>query len=340
MGLLSVTARAGQPGVNSSDMNHAAAPVALDNWLDNLGGHRGGHDRTPAPRAVQPLLVAVAAAAVPDTLATVSVAVRRRPIAGLSRFFPATLEVGRFPGTQDCMGTLVRGPVTGPRTAGSCARQGSVGRTVRGGWVSRAWWCRWRCSGRGRTRPATTWPGRPTAPPTTTSGPSRSGRWAGSGAAAAGLTGRLDAAGATTLRGAARGYDAGRAAAGGAGAAGRPPRPTPGRPAGRRGPGPRRHTRACRSRRCSRTRPIGPGYAALATRVARPGKRGRAATVDPARAGQLAAAAGLDVAAVYGTGRAIAEAMRFAGRRVDHRRPGIDVTVSAPKSRERAVRAG
>jgi conjugative relaxase-like TrwC/TraI family protein len=57
--------------------------------------------------------------------------------------------------------------------------------------------------------------------------------------------------------------------------------------------------------------------------------------VSPARARQLAAAAGLDVRAVYrGTdGRdRYAEAAKYAGRRVDVRRPGIDVTVSAPKS--------
>ncbi len=108
-----------------------------------------------------------------------------------SRFFPATLEVGRFPGTQDCMGTLVPGtgaPVApiGRRRARRVGEPGVV--------VSVA------MLGAGRTRPATTWPGRPTAPPTTTSAPSRSGRWAGSGAEAAGLTGHLDAAGATTLR--------------------------------------------------------------------------------------------------------------------------------------------
>ncbi len=75
-------------------------------------------------------------------------------------------------------------------------------------------------------------------------------------------------------------------------------------------------------------------FEALAARVDR-SRRGRAPTVSPAWAAQLAQAAGLDVRAVYraqdGTDR-YAAAVRFADRRVDVRRPGIDVTISAPKS--------
>ncbi len=155
------------------------------------------------------------------------------------------------------------------------------------------------------------------------------GRWLGSGAAAAGLTGRLDAAGATTLRGLLEG-----AAPDGRQLVAPVLRADP---RGRLPAGPlvdAVHARADTGRagrvaahRADRSGPV----RRPRRRVARPGKRGRAATVDPARAGQLAVAAGLDVAAVYGTDT-YAEAMKFAGRRVDHRRPGIDVTVSAPKS--------
>jgi len=64
-------------------------------------------------------------------------------------------------------------------------------------------------------------------------------------------------------------------------------------------------------------------------------RRGRPPTVSPARARQLAEAAGLDVRTMYraadGSDR-YAVAARFAGKRVDARRPGIDVTISAPKS--------
>ena len=126
-----------------------------------------------------------------------------------------------------------------------------------------------------------------------------SGRWAGSGAEAAGLTGRLDAAGAATLRALLDGT-------------------TPdGRqlvapvlradPRGRLPAGPL--VDAVQARADHTGVPVESlfadptdraRYAALAVRVARPGKRGRAATIDPARAAQLAAAAGLDAAAVYG----------------------------------------
>ena len=124
------------------------------------------------------------------------------------------------------------------------------------------------------------------------------GRWLGSGAAAAGLTGRLDAAGATTLGGLLEG-----AAPDGRQLVAPVLRADP---RGRLPAGPLVDAVQARadhtgvpletlfSDPTDRAR-----YAALATRVARPGKRGRAATVDPARAGQLAAAAGLDVAAVF-----------------------------------------
>ncbi|MCY7344274.1 MAG: relaxase domain-containing protein, partial [Pseudonocardia sp.] len=75
-------------------------------------------------------------------------------------------------------------------------------------------------------------------------------------------------------------------------------------------------------------------YTGLATRGDGP-RRGRTPTISPAAAARLAHAAGLDVAAIYrgpdGTDR-YAAALRFAGRRVDVRRPGIDITISAPKS--------
>ena len=93
-------------------------------------------------------------------------------------------------------------------------------------------------------------------------------------------------------------------------------------------------------------------FAALAAGVDRP--RRRAVTVDPARAGRLAAAVGLDPHAVYradhgtaggthdrtedGLGNRsdnldrYATALAHTQQRVDVRRPGIDVTVSAPKS--------
>ena len=92
-------------------------------------------------------------------------------------------------------------------------------------------------------------------------------------------------------------------------------------------------------------------FAALASGVDRPR---RAVTVDPARAGRLADAAGLDPHVVYRADRGIgagatdrvedgsdnradnrgryATALAHAEQRVDVRRPGVDVTVSAPKS--------
>ena len=76
-----------------------------------------------------------------------------------------------------------------------------------------------------------------------------------------------------------------------------------------------------------------------ARQAERPGGKGRAATVEPVRAGQLAAVAGLDPHHVFRTldqdgtvTDRYADAHKHAGRKVDNRRPGIDLTVSAPKS--------
>jgi conjugative relaxase-like TrwC/TraI family protein len=75
-------------------------------------------------------------------------------------------------------------------------------------------------------------------------------------------------------------------------------------------------------------------YSGLVRRSTR-GSRGEETTVSAARAGKLAVAAGLDPHTVYrdadGTDR-YAEAVKHAGERVDARRAGVDVTVSAPKS--------
>ena len=64
----------------------------------------------------------------------------------------------------------------------------------------------------------------------------------------------------------------------------------------------------------------------------RAGSRARAATVAPGRAGELAAAVGLDPHAVFSTVEqdgsvtdGYAEALKHAGKRVDIRRPGIPV---------------
>lgn len=142
---------------------------------------------------------------------------RHRP-----RFFPATLEVGGFAGTQDCMDPR-------PRAAASVRPPAAIVRVgpglplagpCRGGWVSRAWWCRWRCSGRGRTRPLLPGPAgqlpRRLLPRVRADGPLGRGRRRGRG---------LDRPPGCRRRhhpaGAARRNDPGRAAAGGAGAAGR-----------------------------------------------------------------------------------------------------------------------
>ena len=127
------------------------------------------------------------------------------------------------------------------------------------------------------------------------------GRWLGSGAAAAGLTGSPGRRRGRHLAWAAEGGDPGRRGSWWRRCCGADPR---GRlPAGplvdavqasahRQGvPVEELFTDPADRARC----------AALATRAARPGKRGRVATVDPARAGKLAKAAGLDPHAVYGT---------------------------------------
>jgi hypothetical protein len=75
-------------------------------------------------------------------------------------------------------------------------------------------------------------------------------------------------------------------------------------------------------------------YSGLVRRSAR-GSRGEETTLSAVRAGKLAAAAGLDPHTVYreadGTDR-YAEAVKHAGERIDARRAGVDVTVSATKS--------
>ena len=75
-------------------------------------------------------------------------------------------------------------------------------------------------------------------------------------------------------------------------------------------------------------------FTGVAARVDKATRR-RAPTLGPAKAGRLAAAAGLDPHDVYRTADGedrFATATRFASRRVDARKAGIDVTVSAPKS--------
>jgi TrwC relaxase len=75
-------------------------------------------------------------------------------------------------------------------------------------------------------------------------------------------------------------------------------------------------------------------FTVLAARVDR-ARGGRSLSVDPERAGRLAEAAGLDPHVVYRGKDGIdryAAALAHANSRVDVRRAGIDVTVSAPKS--------
>jgi conjugative relaxase-like TrwC/TraI family protein len=160
------------------------------------------------------------------------------------------------------------------------------------------------------------------------------GRWLGSGAAAAGLSGWADSAGAKALRDLLAGQPP---------SAEGMPAPTMVRadPRGRLPAGPL--VEAIRDRGAAQHVPVEdlfPDPAAraifngLQARVDKP-RRGRPPTVSPARANQLATAAGIDVRGVYraenGSDR-YATALRFADRRVDVRRPGIDVTISAPKS--------
>ena len=160
------------------------------------------------------------------------------------------------------------------------------------------------------------------------------GRWLGSGSAAAGLSGWVDTVGARALRG----YLAGKAPPDGMVLMAEVPRADPrGRlPAkplveGVRGRAEQQATPPPALFAGHRDRAA---YAGLEARVDRH-RRGRAPTVSPARARRLAEAAGLDVRAVYrgadGADR-YATALQFASRRIDVRRPGIDVTVSAPKS--------
>ncbi len=159
------------------------------------------------------------------------------------------------------------------------------------------------------------------------------GRWLGAGAAAAGLSGPLDPAGADRLRA----LLAGRWADG----LTLVPELSRADPRGRLPARPL--IEAIRRQAVQQAVPptvlFGQGrdrakFEALAARVDR-SRRGRAPTVSPSWAAQLADAAGIDVPAVYrgddGTDR-YATAVKFADRRVDVRRPGIDVTISAPKS--------
>ena len=79
---------------------------------------------------------------------------------------------------------------------------------------------------------------------------------------------------------------------------------------------------------------MGAAYNGLVRRSAG-GVRGERATVSAGRAGQLAAAAGLDPHVLYRAADGAdthAAALKHAGERVDVRRAGVDVTVSAPKS--------
>lgn len=159
------------------------------------------------------------------------------------------------------------------------------------------------------------------------------GRWLGAGGAASGLTGRFDPAAAQQLRHLLAGASPG----------GEPlvPQVLRADPRGQLSAAPL--VEAVRARAAVQAVPVerlfaeprdGAAFTALAARVDRP-YRGRAATVDPARAGRIAAAAGLDAREIYrgedGSDR-YAQAMKYAGRRVDRRRPGLDITVSAPKS--------
>ncbi|HEX4812219.1 MAG TPA: MobF family relaxase [Nonomuraea sp.] len=161
------------------------------------------------------------------------------------------------------------------------------------------------------------------------------GRWLGAGAQAAGLNGWVDHTGAGMLRDL---------------LAGRPPGGMPAPTMVRADPRGRLDAKplvdAVRASNADQGQPVTAvftdpadraaftGIAARVDRRERAG-RGRAPTVSPARAQKIAAAAGIDVRAIYrgpdGRDR-YAEAARYAGRRVDVRRPGIDVTVSAPKS--------
>jgi len=161
----------------------------------------------------------------------------------------------------------------------------------------------------------------------------RAGAWLGAGAPATGLVGQLDDTGQQTLRA----LLDGRAPDGRVLVA-----PVPrADPRGRLPAAPL--AEAIRAEATQRGLPVDAvlaepadraAFALIAARVDQP-RGGRSPTVDAVHAGRLAEAAGLDPHDVYrggdGTDR-YAAALAHADRRVDVRRAGIDVTVSAPKS--------
>jgi conjugative relaxase-like TrwC/TraI family protein len=159
----------------------------------------------------------------------------------------------------------------------------------------------------------------------------RAGVWLGSGAAAVGLAGQLDTAGEQILRGLLDGRAPdGRVLV---------PPVLRADPRGRLPAAPL--VQALRARAADRGVAVEAMFIEPADRaaykvLAADQPRGlRTPTVDAARAGRLAAAAGVDPHAVYrGKGGAdrYAAALAHAGGRVDVRRAGIDVTISAPKS--------
>jgi hypothetical protein len=159
----------------------------------------------------------------------------------------------------------------------------------------------------------------------------RRGRWLGDGARAVGLTGQLDAAGENALRAMLDGRH----------------------PNGEKVLSPvlRLHPKArlpaaplleaiqhvAREQNLDVSDVLGhprmiAAYNGLVRRSAR-GPHGEETTVSAARAGRLAMVAGLDPHTVYrdadGNDR-YADAVKHAGERVDARRAGVDVTVSAP----------
>jgi hypothetical protein len=161
----------------------------------------------------------------------------------------------------------------------------------------------------------------------------RAGVWLGAGAAAAGLVGQLDTAGEQTLRGLLDGHAPdGRVLVAPVLRAD---------PRGRLLAAPL--AQAIRAEAIRRGTPIETmltkpadqaAFAVMSARVDQP--RGlRSPTIDAVHAGRLAEAAGLDSHDIYraedGTDR-YAAALAHANKRVDVRRAGIDVTVSAPKS--------
>ena len=134
------------------------------------------------------------------------------------------------------------GDVSAPVAAGRCGAcpTRSAARTPAARRVGdRRWWCRWRCSGRGRTRPATTWPGRRTARPTTTWVPNRPAAGSATARRRPACPAHLTPPAPTGCRPAGR--PVGRRAAPGPGAEPhRPPRPAARQAAGRCDPAPGR----------------------------------------------------------------------------------------------------